>query len=76
MIGPEGEADLVLSRRFQDLNGTLRMQPVEGRLRGARISMVVGRGPTARRYEGELRGNTVIGEGWRAARLPVARSLP
>jgi SAM-dependent methyltransferase len=76
MTGPEGVADLVLRRRFQDLTGTLGTEPVEGRLRGARISMIVGRGPTARRYEGELRGNALVGEGWRATRLPVARSLP
>ena len=76
MTGPEGEADLVLSRRFQDLTGTLGSEPVEGRLGGGRISMAVGRGPSARRYEGELHGNDLVGEGWRATRLPVALSLP
>ena len=74
--GPEGGADLFLHQRFQDATGTLGTRPVEARLRGSRISMVVGRGPTTRRYEGEARGDAIVGEGWRATRLPVARPVP
>ena len=74
--GPDGGVDLVLSQRFQDVTGTLGTQPVNGRLQGARITMVVGREPATRPYEGKVRGNALVGEGWRATRLPVARSLP
>jgi len=60
---------LTLTQQYQTVAGTLGGARVEqGRLGGDRIRFVIHRGGARRIYEGQVSGNVMTGEGWRAVR--------
>jgi hypothetical protein len=68
-----GSGELALTQTYQDFSGTVsaggRSTPVaEGALRGDRISFSADLGQGPRRYEGQVQGDTIAGNGWRAVK--------
>lgn len=68
-----GEAELDLQQRYQDLSGAIVMNrrsvPLRAaRLRGARIAFTADLGGGPRRFEGQVEGSRIVGNGWQAVR--------
>jgi SAM-dependent methyltransferase len=68
-----GSGELAVTQSYQDFAGTVsaggRTGPIgDGQLSGDRIAFTADLGQGRRRYEGRVEGNSMTGNGWRAAR--------
>lgn len=64
-----GGGTLNLQQRYQDVSGTLNGQPLRDVvLRGGRIAFTADLGQSVRRFEGQVDGGRMAGDGWEAVR--------
>jgi len=64
------QAELFLSQRYQDFSGTAGGAPIaDGQLRGDRIAFTANVGGAPRRFEGNVQGGRMTGQGWEAVRV-------
>jgi hypothetical protein len=65
----ETAADLTLTQRYQDVSGSLNGSALkDGQLRGDRIAFTADLGQGPQRFEGQVQGNRITGNGWQAVR--------
>ena len=65
----EASGELALSQRYQDLSGQLGGRDLGSpSLAGDRIAFTADLGEGARRFEGRVEGDRIVGDGWEAVR--------
>jgi SAM-dependent methyltransferase len=65
-----GASELDLTQKYQDVTGTAGSAPIaDGQLRGDRIDFFADLGQGRQRFEGQVAGDRMRGNGWEAVRL-------